>query len=124
LTWILFLTMANKFSIKNGFDADYLLISVMYLMVRYSFDYLKPKNAPKIKANNKTIISSILKKLFQIFLIEDVSCFKSITAIVDDYFDELITKQVIICQNFQNYDFLSPHLINLNYKKIDGLYLK
>ena len=61
----------------------------MYLMVRYAFDYLRPNNIPQLnhgRVGQKHFITSVLQKLFQIFLIDDVANFKRITSMVDDYF--------------------------------------
>lgn len=58
-------------------------------MVRYSFDYLRPKSIqslPKSKHNQKILVTSILQNLFQIFLIDDTVSFKNITNLVDCYF--------------------------------------
>jgi len=73
-TWLFFLQANHYLKISSDCEADYLLISVFYLMTRCAFDYLRPKNAPRIvnKSNNKALITSILQKLFQIFLIDDV----------------------------------------------------
>jgi len=61
-------------------------------MVRYGFDYMRPKNTPTSvnRSNSKVLITSILQKLFQIFLIDDPISFKKITAMVDQHFEELI----------------------------------
>lgn len=55
-------------------------------------------------------------------MIDDAASFKKITARVDDYFESLIGSETIKCHDFENYDFLSPSLISLNYKKIDMQY--
>ena len=96
-------------------------------MVRYAFDYLRPNNISQFnhsRAGQKYFITSVLQKLFQIFLIDDVANFKRITSLVDDYFEKLISLRVIKCHHFDYYDFLSPTLINVNYRKIDSLYQK
>ena len=99
----------------------------MYLMVRYAFDYLRPNNISQFnqgRVGQKHFITSVLQKLFQIFLIDDVVNFKRITSMVDDYFEKLISLRLIKCNHFDYYDFLSPILINVNYRKIDSLYQK
>jgi hypothetical protein len=62
----MFLVMSQKIHTLEPFESDYLLISVLYLMVRYVFDYLRPSSALRI-GTNKDIISNILNQLFQIF---------------------------------------------------------
>lgn len=84
--WLFFLVMRQKIPIKQAYEADYLLISVLYLMVRYIFDYLRPRSAQRV-GTNKDIVSNILSQLFQIFEIDYPLAFKSITAQVDDHFE-------------------------------------
>jgi hypothetical protein len=68
------------------------------------------------------VVSSILQRLFQVFLIDDLGSFKRITALVDDYFEKLLGIGVIRCSSNDCYDFLSPALLHLNYRRLDLLY--
>lgn len=88
-------------------------------MVRYVFDYLRPRTALRV-GTNKDIISSILSQLFQIFEIDHPQSFKLITSKVDDLFERLIEDRTLRIS--EPYDFLSPKLIKINYKRIDTLY--
>jgi hypothetical protein len=67
---------------NNHVEVDYLLISVLYLMVRYVHPYLRPKKMASIH-NNKTLIASIIEQLFSIFIIEEPTSFKRINSEVD-----------------------------------------
>ncbi len=125
-SWLMFLLMQEVTEVnkKNHYETDYLLIAVLYLMVRYAFDYLRPKSAPPqpYNLNNKEIIRDILNQLFQIFEIDHPQVFKKITNEVDSHFEKLIQKGVITCR--EGCDFLSPKYIQRNYQKIDKLYQK
>ena len=57
--------------------------------------------------SHKNLVTSILNKLFQIFVIDDVSSFKSINGLVDDYFEGLISSERLKCTNFDCYDFVN-----------------
>lgn len=81
--------MLQRIPIRHNYEADYLLISVLYLMVRYVFEYLRPSSAQRV-GTNKDIVSNILSQLFQIFEIDHPAVFKTITAQVDDIFEQLI----------------------------------
>ena len=61
--WLLFLLMTELVPTKKEHEKDYLLIAVLYIMVRYSFDYVRPRSAPHSETS-KTIITSILNQLF------------------------------------------------------------
>jgi hypothetical protein len=124
-TWLLFLQARQHLKISSEFESDYLLIAVLYLTVRHAFDFLRPKNAPQLsgsRASQKTLVSSILQRLFQVFLIDDLDSFKRITAHVDDYFESLLDLAVVRCSNADCYDFLTPPLLPLNYRRLDLLY--
>ena len=64
--WLLFLITSQKLKTNDSQETDYLLISVLYLMVRYGFDYLRPKCCPPLDSK-KSLVSTILSQLFQIF---------------------------------------------------------
>lgn len=125
-TWLFFLQARQQLNIESSAESDYLLISILYLTVRYAFAYIRPREIAMLNVanNQKNLVTAILNKLFQIFIIDDVSSFKAINSLVDDYFDGLISREGLKCTDFDCYDFLSPNLINLNYRKIDLLYRK
>jgi len=64
--WLLFLSTSQQIATKNPQETDYLLISVLYLMVRYGFDYLRPRCCPPLDSK-RSLVSTILSQLFQIF---------------------------------------------------------
>jgi hypothetical protein len=117
--WLLFLLIHKRVSPASEAESDYLLIAVLYLMVRYGFEYIRPRSAPTL-GSSKTLVTSILSQLFQIFEIDHPSLFKKVTSLVDEQFEHLMAAGVLRCHS--NYDFLSPELISYNYKKIDALY--
>ena len=82
---------------NNHTEVDYLLISVLYLMVRYAHPYLRPRKMAPIH-NNKALIASIIEQLFSIFIIEDPVSFKKINSEVDSQFEELISSEIIKCR--------------------------
>jgi hypothetical protein len=61
-SWLLFLEMRNYIDTKNQTENDYLLISVLYLMVRHSFDYYRPKAIPQLSESkqSKAFITTLL----------------------------------------------------------------
>jgi hypothetical protein len=68
---------------------------MFYLTIRYAFEYLRPRNISQLgssRHNQKNLVTSILQKLFQIFLIDDIKSFKKITSEVDDYFESLVSQ--------------------------------
>ena len=80
--WLLFLLMVREVGRESQMETDYLLISVLYIMIRFGFDYIRPKQAPPAHSN-ATLITSILNQLFQIFEIDHPAVFKRVTAQTD-----------------------------------------
>lgn len=123
-TWLLFVHLHSELGLPSEEEQDYLLISVLYLTVRYAFDYLFPKSIELPPCSQqKALITSILHTLFDIFFIAQPATFKQITALVDDHFETLLGP-VIRCQTQAHPDFLSPALLLTNYQRLDAHYLK
>ena len=81
----MFLNMREAIPMRSSTELDYLLISVLYIMVRYAHPYLRIRKMP-VAHNNKVLIASILEQLFSIFVIDDPICFKKVNAQADSYF--------------------------------------
>jgi hypothetical protein len=58
------------------------------------------------------------------FLIKNIEVYKNIASKFESFVLQMIDKQIIKQGNHGKQDFLSPELINLNYKKIDYIYQK
>ena len=113
--------MRGRIAVRNTYESDYLLIAVLYLVVRYAFEYLRPRAMDHMQPHSgKSLVSSILQQLFSIFVIDHPQAFKAITSKVDTHFEQLVATQIICCRH--DYDFLSPALLGNNYKTLDSLY--
>jgi len=65
----------------------------------------------------------IKEKVLEIFCIKDLSEYSRIAEAFEKYFNQMIDKWSFKMSD-DNFDFLSPEFITLNYKKLDKYYEK
>lgn len=127
LAWMLYIDCREnciKVDIDAKEDNNCLLASVFYFMIRYSVDYIYPKNLKLARTHDKrAFVATILEYLINTFQIEQIELYMKVADKFDEYVEKLISCSVLRALNSET-DFFSPSIIHLNLKQLQNRYQK
>lgn len=93
-------------------------------MVRYSLDYIYPKQLKKDRsADKRTLIGKIIELLLNVFSIENVDEYKRASIMFDEYAEHLINTLTLRALGSDT-DFFTPLIVHLNFKQVQNRYQK
>jgi hypothetical protein len=130
MVWLLYIEFKNTILNRSLeiIDNTCMLAHTLCFVLVYSWDYYQPgyflngEYALGKTSSRKEVNYRIKERILDLFLIKHMETYKNIAERFEAYFQHLQKNNVIKMTGKDN--FLSPELINANYKRFDHFYQK